>query len=279
MKAKWYRRLAVVPMAALSVQLVAPSAGATHSWGTFHWARTSPDVLTLQLGNNLSSAWASPATPYLTQTATDWSKSTVLDTEVGRGGSNPKRCSPTAGRVEVCNSTYGRNGWLGIASVWASADHITQATVKLNDTYFNTARYNTPSWRNFVMCQEVGHTLGLGHTDETFDNANEGTCMDYTNNPAGDPNGPNGSLNNERPNLHDYAQLESIYNSHSNDGTTTVASSASSNAVAADLNRRDQWGMALRYDSKGRGIVFGRELAPGETVFTFVVWADEHDHH
>ena len=52
---------------------------------------------------------------------------------------------------------------------------------EVNDTYFNTAKYNTPVWRNLVMCQEVGHTLGLDHQDEIFDNVNLGTCMDYTN--------------------------------------------------------------------------------------------------
>lgn len=97
---------------------------------------------------------------------------------------NTKRCSATSGRVEVCNSTYGNTGWLGVASVWASGSHITQGTVKLNDTYFNTAQYNTTAWRNLVSCQEVGHTLGLDHQDENFDNANLGTCMDYTSNPG-----------------------------------------------------------------------------------------------
>ncbi|MCA1692439.1 MAG: hypothetical protein LC733_09650, partial [Actinobacteria bacterium] len=172
----------------------------------------------------------------------------------------------TMGRVEVCNSTYGRNGWLGLASVWATENHITQATVKLNDTYFNTAQYNTPAWRNSVMCQEVGHTLGLGHNDENFATVKE-TCMDYANDPT----------LNQHPNAHDYEQLAAIYNNHF-DSSTTVATSVGSTAIAAEIHRRDQWGTALRYDSKGRPIVFGRELRAGETVYTFVVWADGHEH-
>lgn len=31
------------------------------------------------------------------------------------------------------------NGWLGIASISVNGSHITQGTVKLNDTYFNQA--------------------------------------------------------------------------------------------------------------------------------------------
>src|SRR3989344_8585733 len=99
-------------------------------------------------------------------------------------------CRATNGRVEVCNSKYGNNGWLGIAQIWVTGgEHITQGVVKLNDTYFNKSPYNTPAWRNLVMCQEVGHTLGLGHVDEIFNNTNLGTCMDYTNDPDGGEGG------------------------------------------------------------------------------------------
>ena len=87
------------------------------------------------------------------------------------GTANPKTCKATAGRIEVCNSTYGKNGWLGIAQIWLSGGHISQGTVKLNDTYFKTAQYNTTAWRNLVSCQEVGHTFGLDHQDENFSNA------------------------------------------------------------------------------------------------------------
>lgn len=38
--------------------------------------------------------------------------------------------------------------------------------------------------RCLVTCQEVGHTFGLDHRDENFDNGNLGTCMDYTNDPG-----------------------------------------------------------------------------------------------
>ena len=49
--------------------------------------------------------------------------------------------------------------------VWTSGSHITQGTTKVNGTYFNIGKYNTPAWRILVMCQEVGHTLGLSHLD------------------------------------------------------------------------------------------------------------------
>src|SRR4051812_26228135 len=73
-------------------------AEATHSWGGYHWARTS-NPLTLKLGDNVSAAWDS----YLRTTSSDWSQSTVLDTSVVAGSTSVRKCQATAGRVEVCN--------------------------------------------------------------------------------------------------------------------------------------------------------------------------------
>jgi hypothetical protein len=136
-----------------------PVTSENHSWKGYHWARTTTNPFTLKLGDNLSTAWNS----VLATTSSDWSQSSVLDTNIVEG-SNNKKCRPTSGQVEVCSAAYGRKGWLGIASVWVSGHHITQGTIKLNDTYFKTSKYNKPEWRNLVSCQEVGHTLGLETT-------------------------------------------------------------------------------------------------------------------
>src|SRR3989442_15888237 len=107
--------------------------------------------LTVKLGDNLSAAWD----PYLGTTSLDWSKSPVLDTTVVPGQTTAKRCRPTSGRVEVCNGAYGYNGWLGVAQIWISGSHITQGTVRVNDSYFALAQYNNASEKQHVMCQEV----------------------------------------------------------------------------------------------------------------------------
>ena len=237
--------------------LVAPAAQANHSWGNYHWARRA-NPLQLQVGDNVTSQWDG----ILNTTIADWSQSTVVDLTKVTGQANPKNCRPTAGRVEVCNSTYGNNGWLGIAQIWLSREHITQGVVKVNDTYYNTPTYNTTAWRNLVMCQEVGHTLGLDHQDENFNNANLGTCMDYTNSPG----------TNQRPNQHDYEQLLTIY-SHLDSTNTAFASVGSAAAEAAGANGQADWGQAIRIAADGRPVLFERALAGGARVFTFVVWA------
>ena len=107
---------------------------ADHAWGSYHWARTG-NPITLKMGDNLSPAWDS----YLGTTSYDWSLSAVLDTVIVPGQTKPRNCRSSSGRVEVCNYTYGRNGWLGVAQIWTNGSHIVQGVVKLNDTYFNTA--------------------------------------------------------------------------------------------------------------------------------------------
>jgi hypothetical protein len=231
---------------------------ADHSWGGYHWARTT-NPFSLRLGDNVSSAWDS----ILGTTSSDWSLSEVLDTAVVAGSTTAKRCRPTSGRVQVCNTTYGNNGWLGVAQIWVSGVHITQGTVKLNDTYFNTATYNTTAWRNLVSCQEVGHTLGLDHQDESFSNANLNTCMDYTNNPG----------TNQHPNSHDYDELASIYEHL--DSTTTVSNITSLPAATINggFETRAEWGKHLRTSHNGRESVYVRDFGGGHKVFTFVTWA------
>jgi len=261
------RGLLALLLAAVGFAAFPALSHASHSWGGYHWARTS-NPFTLKLGDNVSSTWD----PILAITSSDWSQSTMLDTTIVAGGasSNVRRCKATAGRVEVCNTTYGNTGWLGVASIWASGNHITQGTVKLNDTYFNTASYNTPAWRNLVMCQEVGHTFGLDHQDEDFSNANLNTCMDYTSNPD----------SNQHPNTHDYAQLELIYSHLDSTSTLSAAALAAKMPPAmrnVDLSEPRHWGKLIHSSAGGWKETYELDFGGGHKVITHVIWATDED--
>ncbi|TSC78715.1 MAG: hypothetical protein G01um101425_1005 [Candidatus Peregrinibacteria bacterium Gr01-1014_25] len=239
---------------------------ASHSWGGFHWPR-SANPLTLNVGDNVSSVWD----PYLDGAIADWNTpvggyADVMNLVEVTGATRPKTCKPTAGRVEVCNSRYGNNGWLGIAQVWVSGTHITQATTKLNDTYFTTATYNTPAWRRLVTCQEIAHDFGLDHQDENFSNANVGSCMDYTNDPDGPPS-------NEHPNAHDFEQLEAIYGGHFDGGASAPGGTGGNGQDIGD--DPSTWGQLRRSDAHGKPALYERDLGNGHKVFTFVVWTEE----
>jgi hypothetical protein len=251
---------------------VAGVAYASHSWSTYHWARTA-NPFTLKLGDNVSAAWDA----YLSEASSDWSASSVLNTTIVTGLVSPRQCKGTTGRIEVCNASYGNNGWLGLASISiTSAGHITKGTAKMNDTYFNTASYNTPAWRRMVMCQEVAHDFGLDHQDEAFGAPNLGSCMDYTNDPdGGGAFGPS----NEHPNAHDFAQLETIY-AHL-DSSTTIgqvtgkALGAAHAAIKAGNADHPEFGSAVGFDAKGKANQFAKKVGEDETVVTHVFWVPE----
>lgn len=251
-------RVLAIALTVASASGLATVAFATHSWGGYHWARTA-NPFTLKLGDNVTTTWDS----YLGTTSSDWSLSSVLDTTIVSGGArSAKRCYPTLGRVEVCNYSYGNNGWLGVAQIWISGLHIAQGTVRVNDTYFNTSTYNTPAWRNLVMCQEVGHTFGLDHQDTNFNNPPLGTCMDYTNDPTP----------NQHPNAHDYEELGLIY-AHL-DTTTTVGQSALTHGNNQAADSPQEWGREIRRSTDGHVSEFVRDLGLGHKVITYVIWAE-----
>lgn len=256
-------------MFVLSAGTFAAVAYATHSWGGYHWARTA-NPFNLKLGDNVSTTWDS----HLATASTDWSVSSVLDTTIVPGaGTFKRKCPWTSGSVEVCNYVYGYNGWLGMASIWVSGSHITQGQVKLNDSYFNTSTYNTPAWRQFVMCQEVGHTFGLDHQDVNFSNANLGTCMDYTDDPSGLLKN---QLSNEHPNTHDYDELGIIYAHLDSFSTLLSKKSPSPASVGDDIDTSDEkeWGKVIKKSGDGRSSLHERDLGKGNKVFTFVIWAN-----
>jgi len=215
------KTLLFVLVLALGSAVGASSALANHAWSSYHWARTA-NPFTLQVGDNVNSTWDS----HLDVAIADWTQSSVLDLQEVTGSARGK-CRPTNGRIEVCNGSYGSNGWLGLAQIWLSGGHIVQATTKVNDTYFNTPTYNDPVKRQHVMCQEIGHDFGLDHQDESGTDLD--TCMDYSS-----------ALDNAHPNAHDYEQLETIYAHLDSTNSYTGAVSAGLAGTDAKPEKKDR---------------------------------------
>ncbi|HYI09537.1 MAG TPA: hypothetical protein VEK57_10780 [Thermoanaerobaculia bacterium] len=249
----------------VALVLLAVPSFASHAWGSYHWARQS-NPFTLKVYDNVTSNWES----YLSTAASDWSQSAVLDMNVIWQSplTSARKCGSATGVIEICNTTYGQNGWLGIAGISISGNHITKGYTKLNDTYFNMATYNTPAYRQFVTCQELGHDFGLGHVNETFTDANTGSCMDYTNDPDGGAGGGSSSdPDNMNPNQHDFDMIASIY-SHL-DSTTTVGAifrniaseSVRVKGIDEILADAGQWGMPVKFNDKGMPTVFVRAIS------------------
>ena len=244
---------------------------ATNSWGGYHWARTTSQF-TLKLGNNLSTNWQQ----HLSGASSDWNSpqtfgatSTPLMTAIVVGQSN-KRCSMVAGTTQVCNGTYGNNGWLGLASINVTGGvHITQGSAKMNDTYFNTSTYNNVNEKRHVMCQEIAHTFGLDH--QSTDGSSQNSCMDYFSNTGANAT----STLSTRPNTHDFNELNIIY-AHLD--TTTTAAQTSSPSSKADVDVTDDpnsWGKLVSQSNNGRSSTYERFNQDGSKTVTHVYWALE----
>lgn len=252
---------------------------AGHSWGNYHWARTT-NSFDLTIVNSTTDDWDS----YVAQAISDWSvsgKLNMLEDESGSTDSKLRRkCSSIDGQVRICNLAYGRNGWLGIAGISVDTNgHIVTGYTKLNDSYFTTNYYNDPLWKQSVTCQELGHNVGLGHQDETFNNASLFSCMDYQDPPY------------EYPNSHDYDQLDSIYD-HTDSYDSYATSSGDGGGGGggdggggcnappgkgcnkAGANNDVGWGMSL--GRRGNAETFIRIDHNGIRHLTHVTWAIGH---
>lgn len=288
----------VAALAAVCAVALSSPARADHWWGGYYWANGASR--TIKVNTAVSGAWISDpmagGANHIVKAFQGWDKDTAAKSPLDLTGPtanaavNPKTCKAIADQVVVCNARYGLNGWLGIASIWANGSkQITQATTKLNDSYYASAKYNTPAWRRMVSCQEIGHDFGLAHQNEIFDNANTGSCMDYTNAPAGGVlGGFNYGPTNEYPNAHDYDMLATIYGTASASLATGTGTDFGIRTVGQGFGVQDRsrpnddgipgdsetaWGRPVHNDSEGRPDVYLLDLGGGHKKITHVFWA------
>jgi hypothetical protein len=259
---------------------------ADHSWGNYKWDDTD-GTLDLVLADNLTQTHWSSALGVATHDWNVWSwdnggssgdvLNSVLSLNIANGSN--VICDPVSGNVQVCNDSYGNNGWLGIAQIWTTRGknkRIVAGVAKMNDSYFSQSPYNTSPWRQLVMCQEVAHTFGMGHQDENFSNVNLGSCMDYTSDPDGSIRG---EANNEHPNYHDYELLTELYG-NSDEGSSGGGGSTTCNPRSPKCNQGvvlenpADWGRLV--SGHGPKEVYERVISNGLKVVTHVTWTIEH---
>lgn len=255
-----WRIAALAAVAALAALLPAGSAEAKHSWNDYHWERATSDPLTVDLGDNLGEVYALEGV--MGTVASDWTASAIDTPAVA--GTAPAECTdplhdggPTyLGRVEVCHDSYGRNGWLGIARIWLSADgsgHIVSGVAAMNDSYLGPGGdYDDPLARLHVTCQEVGHTIGLDHQGRPHDR----TCMndrwglthpDYAH-----------------PNQHDYDQLATIYTHDHSSTDDGGGGGGGGNGGGRGCEKNGKCHRETRHETR---------LPDGRRVVTWILWA------
>ena len=217
----------LLSLAAAAIVTTLPSS-ANHVWGSgssassaYHWDATDLSVI-----DSVSGEWQA----YMEETNNWWNTGAdtgvssplyLTVTGVDDGAAARSSCSISTGNIRVCNASYGTVGWLGLASLNIdSGNHILWGTAKLNESYTMTTNE-----KRGVMCQEVGHLFGLGHTSEN--GSSQDTCMDYSSNPD----------DGIDPNAHDFELLNDIY-AHVGGGTPPPAG-ATCDGDAGDLCNGD----------------------------------------
>ncbi len=155
---------------------IVSAASADHSWNGYHWPS---DNLSPTVVNKASSPlYDVPAG------VTEWAELPTLI--------NPTLTNANKGNITVTEAFS--PFWLGLARIFVEDGHITKGEVKLNTRLLNS--YG-PVAADHVLCQEIGHVLGLDHN-----RTETGTCMNDQ------------VLGFPTPNQHDTVQLNIIYDGH-----------------------------------------------------------------
>jgi hypothetical protein len=164
------------PLAILGAVALAAALSFSVSAAALKWHVRAPFTVTLV------SELADPGLQALTVTsAADWSASPVVDFVFGPA---PKR----GPYIRLVDGYYGPV-WSGLASISNDRGYITAVTIYLNRTNLDGA---PDTFRQAVICQELGHGLGLGHSPDTD------SCMSETSiYPV--------------PNAADFAALDTLY--------------------------------------------------------------------
>ena len=163
----------------LTALTFAASAFAGHTWNDYHWA--SSDLAPTVVDQTSSPLYDVPAA------VVEWA---ALSTPI-----QPVLASGRKGKVKVVEgySPF----WLGLARIFIEDGHITKGEIKLNTTLLENYGFVAA---DHVLCQELGHVLGLNHWYDTD------TCMNDTPTLANllEPLATS-------PNLHDTDQLNLVY--------------------------------------------------------------------
>jgi hypothetical protein len=170
--------VALIATVAAVVPILVSSAQADWVWSTgYLWNMSAPVNLTVT--SHADASW----TQMLTQSAADWSTSGVATVGVG-----------SSGKIDLYDGYYGTGEPCAWTQFYQHGGHISHDAIYLNETCLaGWSDY----WKQYAVCQELGHALGLPDHNTTPTVA---SCM-----------AP--SLPATSPSADDFAELTLLYGS------------------------------------------------------------------
>jgi len=196
-----------------------------HAWDDHHWASMSKPF-TLQIIDSMTDDWDYPFNESLVL----WSQSSIFDLAITSADDKTKtreNCKMKKGQLRICNFDYGETGWWGQSWIdWDSNGHIYQSRIRINEFYADQFTFDNKNW---LLCHEVGHSMGLWHAEETDI---PHTCMDLSE-----------RAESSTPNDHDFEELELIYNH--NDSYDSYTPGGMGSGMGSGMGNSQSSGMGM----------------------------------
>lgn len=113
---------------------------------------------------------------------------------------------PKMGELKLCSGNFGDTDWIGSTILFMKEDFIVSALIRINE---RSLRLASDSLLQYVLCHQVGHTLGVLHNDAEFSSP---SCMkDFGENVILDGNIIRDNEELQHPNSDDLDYLETLH--------------------------------------------------------------------
>jgi hypothetical protein len=222
-----------------------------------HW-RPSQIPFNLNLLNHASKSWAKS----LTVAAKSWSNSGSVNFNIIPSG-QAEICDVYPESMNFC-SWNEADGWLyQMVYIQGPGDpHIISSAIAVNDAYLSNSEseYSAPAWRNYLLCQSFGWTMGMSFDFDAPDGIRAvESCMDV----YGDSKTV---ANLQNPDTEDISEFVKLYDHNDDDSSSAISYKVK---TANSLWKQKKFGNLVQ-NEQGGIMKYEQDLGDGYKMVTAV---------